>query len=135
MALSRKNPKHVRVTGTTLNYQRSVPKRLAHLTSKRLWSYPSKLQLNATDTSINRAVVDAETAFELFKKTLETTDPAAYAETEIERLAQDILRRQSLKKSFPVARLFRNHLPNRSSPREGYLAIVSTRLCNLGSRG
>ena len=77
MALSRKYPKHVRVTGTTLNYQRSVPKRWAHLTSKRLWSYPLKLQLNATDTSINRAVVDAETAFELFKKTLEATDPAA----------------------------------------------------------
>ena len=96
MAVSRKYPKHVRVTGTTLNYQRSVPKRLAHLTSRRLWSYPLKLQLNAADTSINRAVVDAETAFELFKKTLETTDPAAYAETEIDRLAQDILRRRSL---------------------------------------
>ena len=36
MALSRKYPKHVRVTGTTLNYQRGVPKRLAHLTSRRL---------------------------------------------------------------------------------------------------
>ena len=96
MASSKKYPKHVRITGTTLNYQRSIPKRLAHLTGKRLWSYPLKLQLNATDTSINRAVVDAETAFELFKKTLETTDPAAYAETEIDRLAQDILRRRSL---------------------------------------
>lgn len=96
MASSRKYPKHVRVTGTTLNYQRSVPKKFAHLTAKRLWSYPLKLQINATDTSINRAVVEAETAFELFKKTLETTDPAAYAESEIDRLAQDILRKRSL---------------------------------------
>ena len=92
MASTRQYPKYVRVTETTLGYQRSIPKRYAHLTKKRLWSYPLGLSPSASDATIYASVIKAEESYQLFLKRLESTDPSAYTDTEIDRLAEEILR-------------------------------------------
>ncbi len=97
MASTRQYPKYVRVTETTLGYQRSIPKRYAHLTKKRLWSYPLGLSPSASDATIYASVIKAEESYQLFLKRLESTDPSAYTDTEIDRLAEEILRKRSLK--------------------------------------
>ena len=96
MVSTRQYPKYARVTETTLGYQRSIPKRCAHLTAKRLWSYPLGLPPSASDGAIYAAVIKAEESYQLFLKRLESTDPSVYTETEIDRLAEEILRKRSL---------------------------------------
>ena len=45
---------------------------------------------------IHRALADADEAFRLFCKTVEFSSPSSYSENEIDRLAQELLRRRGL---------------------------------------
>lgn len=92
----RKDPKGIKRTGDTIRYQRAVPTSLQHIARKRLWTRPLGLKKNATDTEIAAAWVEANKAFELYCRTLENSSPAAYTENELDRLAEDILRRKGL---------------------------------------
>jgi len=95
--MARKYPKYIKETGSTLGYQRAVPTRLQHIATKKLFSYPLKLAITATDADIHIAWANADKAFALYCKTLENSNPAAYTENEIDRLAEEILRRKGLK--------------------------------------
>ena len=94
--MASKYPKYVKETGNTLGYQRAVPTRLQHIAKKRLYTYPLGLSLSASDAQIHRALADADEAFRLFCKTVEFSSPSSYSENEIDRLAQELLRRRGL---------------------------------------
>ena len=92
-----KDPKYIKRTGDSIRYQRAVPTSLQHIARKRLWTRPLGLKKNASDTDIATAWAEANKAFDLYCKTLENSSPAAYTENELERLAEDLLRRKGLK--------------------------------------
>ena len=94
--MARKLPKHVKPTGSTLGYQRAIPTKLRHISPIKNWTYPLGVPATASDSEIAAAWAKANEAFELHCKTLTNSSPAAYAETEVERLAEDFLRRKSL---------------------------------------
>jgi hypothetical protein len=89
-------PKHVKVTGGTLRYQRAMPRKLQHVSHKQLWTQPLGLKNTASDTEIAVAWAEANESFELHCRTLENSSPSAYTENELDRLAEDILRRKGL---------------------------------------
>lgn len=94
--MARKLPKHVKPTGSTLGYQRAIPTKLRHVSPIKNWTYPLGVPATASDSEIATAWAKANEAFELHCKTLTNSSPAAYTETEVERLAEDFLRRKSL---------------------------------------
>ena len=94
--MARKLPKHVKPTGSTLGYQRAIPTKPLHLSPIKNWTYPLGVPATASDSEIATAWAKANEAFELHCKTLTNSSPAAYTETEVERLAEDFLRRKSL---------------------------------------
>ena len=93
--MARRYPKYVKETGGTLGYQRAVPTRFQHIAKKKLYTYPLGLGLGASDAEIHRAIADAD-AFSLYCKTLEYNSPSSYTENEIDKLAQELLRRKGL---------------------------------------
>ena len=50
--MARKYPKYIKPTGNTLGYQRAIPTRLLHVSTKKLWTYPLGLPVTASDTQI-----------------------------------------------------------------------------------
>ena len=94
--MARRYPKYVKETGGTLGYQRAVPTRFQHIAKKKLYTYPLGLGLGASDAEIHRAIADADEAFSLYCKTLEYNSPTSYTENEIDKLAQELLRRKGL---------------------------------------
>ena len=84
--MARKYPKYIKPTGNTLGYQRAIPTRLLHVSTKKLWTYPLGLPVTASDTQIATSWAKANEAFELHCKTLTNSSPAAYSESEIDRL-------------------------------------------------
>ena len=94
--MARKYPKYIKPTGNTLGYQRAIPTRLLHVSTKKLWTYPLGLPVTASDTQIASSWAKANEAFELHCKTLTNSSPAAYSESEIDRLAEEFLRRKGL---------------------------------------
>ena len=96
--MSKKNyPKYVKATGETLRYQRAIPRKLLHVSHKQLWTTPLGLTVAASESEVAVAWAEANKSFELHCRTLENSSPAAYTENELDRLAEDILRRKGLK--------------------------------------
>ena len=90
--------RYVKQTGDTLRYQRAIPTKLRHISPTQLFTRPLGLSSKATDAEIAVAWAEAEEAFKLHLKTIENSSPSAYTETEIERLAEDYLRRRNLQR-------------------------------------
>ena len=95
--MAKRYPKYIKATGNTLRFQRAIPRRLRHVSPTQLWTCPLGLSITATDSDISRASARAQDTFELYCRTLENSSPEAYADSEIERLAEDFLRRKGLK--------------------------------------
>ena len=94
--MAREYPKYIKPTGNTLGYQRAIPTRLLHVSTKKLWTYPLGVPVTASETQIAVAWAKANEAFELHCRTLSNSSPAAYSESEIDRLAEEFLRRKGL---------------------------------------
>ena len=74
----------------------AIPTRLLHISSTKLFTYPLGLRRTASDAEISVAWARADESYALHLKTLENSSPSAFTETEIERLAEDFLRRRGL---------------------------------------
>ncbi len=50
--MAKRYPTHIKATGNTLRYQRAATRRLLHIASKQLWTYPLGLSISASDSAI-----------------------------------------------------------------------------------
>jgi hypothetical protein len=94
--VARKYQKYVKETGSTLGYQRAIPTKLLHISPTKLFTYPLGLPRTASDAEISVAWARADDSFALHIKTLQNSSSSAFTETEIDRLAEEFLRRRGL---------------------------------------
>ena len=89
-------PRYVRSLKNSLFYERSWPSRLKHLGRPR-FTHPLRLKLGQyTDAELHRAYAAANDEFDLQLKLMENSGPTVFTETEIEKAATALLRKQSL---------------------------------------
>lgn len=89
-----KLPKYTRNLKGNLYYQRDIPSRIRHLSSKKTFTYPLTLKaLNASETAITKALSTATEAYELHCKMLEESDPTAFNTEDLEKAALEVLRK------------------------------------------
>ena len=89
-------PRYVRSLKNSLFYERSWPSRLKHLGRPR-FTHPLRLKLGQyTDAELHRAYAAANDEFDLQLKLMENSGSTAFTETEIEKAATALLRKQRL---------------------------------------
>lgn len=94
--MSNKYPRYVRSQKNSLFYERSWPTRLKHLGRPR-FTYPLRLKLGKyTEAELHRAYAAANDEFDLQLKLMENSGSTAFTETEIEKAATALLRKQRL---------------------------------------
>ena len=86
--------KYVKKLKTKLYFQRGIPTRLRPIAGKAAFSRPLGLDAaTASEEQILTARIEAQKNYDLYLKTLENTSPDAFAESEIESLAAEVLRK------------------------------------------
>ena len=94
--MSKKYPRYVRSLKNSLFYERSWPTCLKHLGRPR-FTYPLRLKLGQyTEAELHRAYAAANDEFDLQLKLMQNSGSTAFTETEIERAATALLRKQRL---------------------------------------
>ncbi len=94
--MSKKYPRYVRLLKNSLFYERSWPSRLQQLGRPR-FSLPLRLKLGQyTDAELHRAYAAANDEFDLQLKLMENSGSNVFTETEIEKAATALLRKQRL---------------------------------------
>jgi len=94
--MSKKYPRYVRHLKNSLFYERAWPSRLKHLSRPR-FTYPLRLKLGQyTEAELHRAYAAANDEFDLQLKLMENSGSNAFTETEIEKAATALLRKQRL---------------------------------------
>jgi hypothetical protein len=89
-------PRYVRSLKNSLFYERSWPSRLKHLGRPR-FTHPLRLKLGQyTEAELHRAYAAANEEFDLQLKLMENSGSNAFTETEIEKAATALLRKQRL---------------------------------------
>jgi integrase len=89
-------PRYVRSLKNSLFYERSWPSRLKHLGRPR-FTHPLRLKLGQyTEAELHRAYAAANEEFDLQLKLMENSGSTVFTETEIEKAATALLRKQSL---------------------------------------
>lgn len=88
-------PRYVSQRRDSYHFQRSIPTRLMHLTSLRFFTMPLGLKVGASERQLYEATDFAQNQFALYCKTLEVSDPNAYADTELNELALKMLRERN----------------------------------------
>jgi len=86
-----KLPKYVSLRRAAYHYQRQIPSKLSHLTSHKFFTAPLRLKEGASELKLFQAADQANRDFELFCKTLSNSDPSAFEDTEIDKLATKLL--------------------------------------------
>ena len=86
-----KLPKYVSLRRSAYHYQRQIPSKLAHLTSRKFFTAPLRLKEGVTELKLFQAADQASRDFELYCKTLSNSDPSAFEDTEIDKLATRLL--------------------------------------------
>ncbi|MDG2072242.1 MAG: hypothetical protein P8J55_11115, partial [Pseudomonadales bacterium] len=91
-------PKYIRITkGNLLRYQRDYPTRLQRIADKKTFTYPLGLKKDANEAAVNRAIADANEQYDLHVKMLTESDPAAFAESELDKAAIALLKTRRLR--------------------------------------
>ena len=86
--------KHITKRKAKLYFQRGIPIRLRPIAGKSSFSMPLGLDAaTATEEERLHARIEAQRMYELYLKTLENSSADAFADSEIEALAADVLRR------------------------------------------
>ena len=94
--MSKKYPSYVRPLKNSLFYERAWPSRVKHLGRPR-FTYPLRLKLGQyTDAELHRAYAAANDEFDLQLRLMENSGSNAFTETEIEKAATALLRKQRL---------------------------------------
>ena len=91
-----KLPKYVSLRRSAYHYQRQIPSKLAHLTSHKFFTAPLRLKEGASELKLFEAADQANRDFELYCKTLSNSDPSAFEDTEIDKLATRLLAQRGL---------------------------------------
>ncbi len=86
-----KLPKYVSLRRSAYHYQRQIPSKLAHLTSHKFFTAPLRLKEGVSELKLFQAADQANRDFELYCKTLSNSDPSAFEDTEIDKLATKLL--------------------------------------------
>ena len=95
--MSKKYPRYVRPLKNSLFYERAWPSRLKHLGRPR-FTYPLRLKLSQyTEAELHRAYAAANDEFDLQLKLMENSGSNAFTETEIEKAATALLRKQRIR--------------------------------------
>lgn len=102
-----KLPRYVQKKRNSYQYCRKYPSEFFHLTPTKWFNYPLRVPENASEAEITRAAAKATEAFELKCKTLTTSDPAAYRETELDALATEWFRKHNFKRGM-LSRAYRD---------------------------
>ncbi len=94
--MSKKYPRYVRLLKNSLFYERSWPARLKHLGRPR-FTLPLRLKLGQyTEAELHRAYAAANDEFDLQLKLMQNSGSTAFTESEIEKAATALLRKQRL---------------------------------------
>ena len=94
--MSKKYPPYVRALKNSLFYERTWPSRLKHLGRPR-FTYPLRLKLGQyTEAELHRAYAAANDEFDLQLKLMQNSGSTAFTESEIEKAATALLRKQRL---------------------------------------
>ena len=94
--MSKKYPRYVRPLKNSLFYERTWPSRLKHLGRPR-FTHPLRLKLGQyTDAELHRAYAAANDEFDLQLRLMENSGSNVFTESEIEKAATALLRKQRL---------------------------------------
>lgn len=95
--MSKKYPRYVRELKGGLYYQRDYPVSL-RVFGKKTFTAPLNLKVNNyTDAALQRSLAGATESYELKLKMMQNTNLSDYNESEVDKAAADLLRRQGLK--------------------------------------
>jgi len=92
-----KLPRYTRTLKGNLYYQRDIPTRLKHLTSKKTFTYPLSLKaVTASESAIVKAHSIATDAYTLHCRMLEESNPEAFSSEDLEKAAIEVLRKMTM---------------------------------------
>ena len=138
-----KLPKYVSLRRSAYHYQRQIPSKLAHLTSHKFFTAPLRLKEGASELKLFEAADQANRDFDLYCKTLSNSDPSAFEDTEIDKLAARLLARRGLsagefarvKTDVSITRLEEQLGYQRQAYPEDYAAHAIPEIDDLSEKG